>query len=282
MFKPARSRTLQLTGLLAAMVVTTTLSAQDAVQPAAAASAQPDSQQAPLMQLEADAERVVMPPPSAAPKEATPAPVPEPALPAELPACRPRAEPSPCTQPADAYQHDGFYLRFSTETDYLAVVGEGPDGSVSVKGLASGGTLAVGGTPVRGLVVAGVLGSAMLRGNLKGGAEDADERVSMARIQLGALADWYPDPSAGWHVGAALGLGALALTEASVPDAVGAAFSARVFGGYDFWIGPQWSLGLAATLTANTSSTLRDREGDKIGYRFYLLSAGVAWSLTLH
>ena len=61
-----------------------------------------------------------------------------------------------------------------------------------------------------------------------------------------------------------------------------AAFSAKVFGGYDWWIGPQWTLGLAAVLSATPSSSLVVDDGDKSGYRFQTLSAGIAGSLTLH
>jgi hypothetical protein len=232
-------------------------------------------QEVPLMQLEAPPERVTAPAPAPAPLSA-----PEPAPP---PACEVSAAPSPCTQPADAYRHDGFYFRVSNETQYLAFLGRGPEGDASVKGLGSSGMLAIGGTPVPGLVIAGTLGSSMLRGKFKGRPQDqAEEEASVASAMLGVLLDWYPLPDDGWHVGAALGFAGITLTDSAIADAVGPAFAAKIFGGYDFWIGPQWSLGLAAVLSATPTTSLVDDEGDKNGYRFHTLSAGVAGSLVLH
>jgi hypothetical protein len=123
----------------------------------------------------------------------------------------------------------------------------------------------------------------MVRGKLKGGPQDSDEEdASMARAMLGVLVDWYPRPEDGWHVGAALGFAGITLADAAVADSVGAAFAAKLFGGYDWWIGPQWSLGVSAVLATTPSTPLVDRDGDKNGYRFYTLSAGLAWSITLH
>lgn len=104
----------------------------------------------------------------------------------------------------------------------------------------------------------------------------------MARAELGVLVDWYPRVDDGWHVGVALGFAGIMLTDSALEDAVGAAFSAKLLGGYDWWIGPQWSLGLSGVFAATPSTSLMFDDGDKSGYRFYTLSAGLAGSLTLH
>lgn len=259
------------------MLATTTLYAQAEPPPPPPPAA--ETTQPPLLQLEAPTDRVVAPPPVASPERA---PVPLPLEQAPLPACDTRAEPSPCTQPDDAYRHDGFYFRVTNETEYLAFLGSGPDGDASVKGLGSGGMLAIGGTPLPGLVIAGMLGTSMVRGTFKGRPEGQEQDASMARAMIGVLVDWFPQPDDGWHVGAAVGFAGITLTDSAFEDAVGAAFSAKVFGGYDWWIGPQWTLGLAALIAATPSSALVVDDGDKSGYRFYSLSAGVAGSITLH
>lgn len=247
----------------------------------APAPSQP-SQDVPLVQLEGPAEHVVTPQPIRSPEPAPALPAPPPPVPAPPPAWATRATSSPCAQPEDAYRHDGFYLRVLNETQYLAFVGSGPDGRASVKGLGAGGLLALGGTPLPGLVVAGTLGSSTLRGKFVGRPQGEEENASMARAELGVLVDWYPQPNDGWHIGAALGFAGITLTDSSLSDAVGVAFSAKVLGGYDWWIGPQWALGLAAVLAATPSTPLRVRDGDESGYRFHTLSVGLAGTLTLH
>jgi hypothetical protein len=234
------------------------------------------------MELDAPVDRVTAPPPLRGPEPTAAVSLPPPAVQAPMPACEVRASPSPCMQPEDAYRHDGFYFRLTTETQYLTFLGGGPEGSASVKGLGSGGMLALGGTPLPGLVIAGMLSSDMLRGKFNGRPQGQEEDANMARAMLGVLVDWYPQPDDGWHVGAAIGFAGITLSDSSIPSAVGAAFSAKLFGGYDWWIGPQWSLGLAALFAATPSTALRERGGDKNGYRFHTLSAGLAWSLTLH
>jgi len=243
---------------------------------------QSPTSEVPQMQLDTPVEHVVAPPPVRRPEAAPAAALPPPAVQAPLPACELRARPSPCVQPEDAYRHDGFYFRLTTETQYLTFLGSGPEGDASVKGMGSGGMLALGGTPLPGLVIAGMVSADTLRGKFNGRPQGQEDDASMARAMLGVLVDWYPRADDGWHVGAAIGFAGITLTDASIADAAGAAFSAKLFGGYDWWIGSQWSLGLAALFAATPSTTLRDRDGDRNGYRFYTLSAGLAWSLTLH
>jgi hypothetical protein len=266
---------------LAVVLTTSSLSAQTEPLPAAADTSQPE---VPLMQLEAPPEQVSAPPPPvSAPQPARPRYTEVPLAEAPLPSCDTRATPSPCEQPVHAYRHDGFYFRFSNETTYLGFHGEGPEGKASIKGLGSGGVLMIGGTPLPGLVIGGTLGSSTLRGKFNGRPRDADESdATIARADVGAFVDWFPQPDGGWHVGAAIGFGLPALTKSAIEDAVGASVVGKVFGGYDWWIGPQWSLGLGALFAATPSTKLMVEGGDPSGYKFYTLSAGLAASLTLH
>lgn len=262
--------------LALAMSASAAVAAQDAPPTAAEATQDP-----PLVHMEAPVDRVVAPPPASSPPvhTAPAAPTYEEVPP---PACEQSATPSPCTQPRDAYRHDGFYARLSNESGYVGFFGEGPDGDASIKGFGTGGFIALGGTPVPGLVIGGLIGSAAVRGTFRGRPEGSEKKGTMSLAMLGAFVDWFPNPYDGWHVGASFGFAAISLTDAALDDSVGPAFSAKLFGGYDFWIGPQWSLGIMAGFAATPMSSLVDNEGDKNGYRLYSLSAGLGGTITLH
>src|SRR5687767_6888409 len=99
-----------------------------------------------------------VPPAAAAPEPAAPAAAPEPPPP---PPTRGRVyEPPPNLEvPAPApiepntYRHDGFYLRtVASSLQYWWFEAEGPEEGKSFDGFGAGGLLAIGGTPVDGLV----------------------------------------------------------------------------------------------------------------------------------
>ena len=54
-----------------------------------------------------------------------------------------------------------------------------------------------------------------------------------------------------------------------------------MFGGYDWWIGPEWSLGLHAEVTGTTSSRMRT-DDDDTGYDFHAFSLGIGYAITHH
>jgi hypothetical protein len=182
----------------------------------------------------------------------------------------------------DAYRHDGLYFRLAGGFDFLSFNGSGPNGDAHVSGATAGSLLAIGGTPGDGFVIAGALRLAEVRNRFHGAPTSPENNATAGELQLGVLADWYPNPTDGWHVGGLAGLGVLALRESQVRDASGAAFAASLFGGYDFWIGPQWSLGIMALFSATSSASLNDSDRNSVGYKFNALSAGLAYSFTLH
>jgi hypothetical protein len=184
-------------------------------------------------------------------------------------------------QPPSAYHHDGFYLRFSGGPHYASFVGDGKSTDVSVHGLTSATMLAIGGTPGDGVVVAGAFRAEQVRGTLHG-APKPEGNATATVGQLGLLMDWFPEPSDGWHVGGLIALGIVSLSDSQLPDSSGAAFAASVFGGYDFWIGPEWSLGLMATFTATTRATLKDSSQNASGYELNALAGGLDLSVAFH
>jgi hypothetical protein len=141
--------------------------------------------------------------------------------------------------------------------------------------------LAIGGTPGEGFVVGGAFRAEQVRGTLHGASNPAGNATATVG-QLGILMDWFPRPSDGWHVGGLVSLGILSISDSKLPDSSGAAFAASVFGGYDFWIGPEWSLGVMATFTGTSRATLKDSNQNESGYALNALAGGVDVSIVFH
>ena len=143
--------------------------------------------------------------------------------------------------PKGDYVHDGLYFRYAVGPTYLRVTGDGPAGSIATGGVGIGEVLAIGGTPAPGLVIAGAAVAHL--------AVDGSQAV-VNLGEYGLLADWFPDPGGGWHVGGSIGLGSLDYAR-NDDDTRGYSVGGTVFGGYDVWVAPQWSVGalLAATLS---------------------------------
>lgn len=149
-------------------------------------------------------------------------------------------------------QHEGFYLRLGGGLGALGADydREGFDAS-------SGGTsleleALVGAGPAPGLAIgAGLLASLQL-----GGEWDADDVVGSTSANLttfivGPFADGYPNPGDGWHFGGLLGLASVAFDGpggAEGSDALGVGGAGWV--GYDIWVAPEWSIGLALRVDA--------------------------------
>jgi hypothetical protein len=93
---------------------------------------------------------------------------------------------------------------------------------------------------------------------------------------LSLFADWYPNPADGWHVGTEFGFGLVELVVNSDTLAAGD-LTGSIFGGYEWWIGPQWSAGLMLKATGGTRTDLRyiDQGGSEPGPQSgYVLGAG--------
>jgi hypothetical protein len=69
---------------------------------------------------------------------------------------------------------------------------------------------------------------------------------SLGIVALGPFIDWFPDEKSGGHVGLLLGFGGIGLQDENGDSASGV--GASIFGGYDFWVGKQWSLGPEARI----------------------------------
>lgn len=171
-------------------------------------------------------------------------------------AAGPRADPT-------AYHHDGFYLRLSGGLGFGSVEEQSANGAPVTATFAGWGPayeLLLGGTVTDGLVIGGgftnqtivdpeidITGDVSTRKGYTAGSG------SFSLLVLGPFVDWFPIGDAGLHAGAMAGLGTVGLDDATA-DSTGGFMAFAIWGGYDFWIAEQWSLGAEARFVSVTSS----------------------------
>jgi hypothetical protein len=202
----------------------------------------------------------------------------------------PGSEKPDCTRD---WVREGFYMRLVSGPAFVSMSGDGPNGHVSLSGLGSLATVTFGGSVARGVVLAGTLqASSLSAAKFKGGPFDganvtfngqtvpASSKAMAGVSGLGLLVDWYPNPSGGWHAGLSGGLGfASVVNQADDSTMFGASAAGSVFGGYDWAIGRQWSMGLALAASGSTPATMKDKDGTNAGYRLQSLSLGLGASI---
>lgn len=151
--------------------------------------------------------------------------------------------------PQGAHLHDGFYLRLGVGLGLGGALVSSDSKSIgdySFGGGAGAFDLWIGGTPIPGLAMGGALtglGLGASKRSVDGNRVQGD--VSASTGLLGYFVDVFPDPTRGLHFGGALGL---ASARAEVKDSgrkfEGAGLGMQAWGGYDFWVSSQWSLGV--------------------------------------
>lgn len=173
--------------------------------------------------------------------------------------------------------HDGGYLRIAAGYGAAHTRETFEHSSADVTTTWSAGVfdLAVGGTIVPGLVVAGELHSqgvwtptAAILGPL-GKADGVEAGM------LGVLVDGFPDPKGGFHVGGVVGPAAFL-----APNYSSTGYGAGAFVGYDFWVADQWSLGLLVRVSH--ASTRSDDAEDSGPSRDATTSAALLISALYH
>ncbi|HYP98460.1 MAG TPA: hypothetical protein VER96_07290 [Polyangiaceae bacterium] len=151
--------------------------------------------------------------------------------------------------PLGARLHDGFYLRMGAGFTLGGGLVSSDSKSVGDYSFAGGGIgldLEIGGTPTPGLA----MGAALFLEGLGSHKRSVDgqrvnEGVSASPSMLAYFVDVFPDPERGAHFGGALGL-ATARVEVDNGGSKfeGGGLGLQAWGGYDFWVSSQWSLGL--------------------------------------
>lgn len=205
------------------------------------------------------------------------------AVPPRYPARTESRSSLPPTLPNEpGHRHDGFYFRFTSGLQYVSYSGEGPSGSASLAHSGPSSLIGAGGTVHTGLVVAGSLWTNYLEDSLSGAPAGTTREANARFLGLGLLLDWFPKERGGWHVGTNLGFGGPTINYEGGFHMDGTGLAAALLGGYDFWIGPEWSLGVMATASATPPIHLRDDQGHDTGYRLKTLSFGIEGSLLFH
>jgi hypothetical protein len=117
-------------------------------------------------------------------------------------------------------------------------------GDYSFKGTGIALDLWIGGTPTPGLAMGAalsLLGLDAAKTHVEGQPVSDGATASMAL--LGYFVDVFPDPARGLHFGGAFGLASNLVQQNDVRRFGGGGLGLEAWGGYDFWITPQWSLG---------------------------------------
>ncbi|MEZ4220234.1 MAG: autotransporter outer membrane beta-barrel domain-containing protein [Polyangiaceae bacterium] len=159
--------------------------------------------------------------------------------------------PLPPPEPG-VHLHDGFYLRLGLGVGYGNVNSTGTAGSsdveVTYKGFGPVYELLIGGTPGGGLVIGGgFVGQDISEPEIEvtvgsgSASTQAPDNSALGVVVLGPFVDWFPDETGGAHVGLIAGIGGIGVQDQNGDSATG--FGAALFGGYDFWVGKQWSIG---------------------------------------
>ncbi len=139
-------------------------------------------------------------------------------------------------------------------TGEWAIDGSGSrDVEVVYSGAGPAYELLIGGTPGGGVVVGGgfvgqEISDPKIEIELDGeevGDDDFDSDNALGMILLGPFVDWFPNPLGGAHVGAMIGVAAIGLSNGDQDDEneSSTGWGGSLWGGYDFWVANQWSLG---------------------------------------
>lgn len=173
----------------------------------------------------------------------------------------PAPPPPPPADDGTWRNHDGFYLRMGIGAGYgrvkstgefqTGLEGASTDMEIVYSGAGPAYELLIGGTPGGGVVVGGgFVGQDISDPKVEVDGEELDADLfddddALGMVLLGPFVDWFPDPRGGAHVGAMIGVAAIGLSDGGDEDdnESSTGWGGSLWGGYDFWVANQWSLG---------------------------------------
>jgi hypothetical protein len=152
-------------------------------------------------------------------------------------------------------------------------------GDYNFRGAGGALDLWIGGTPVSGLamgVALSVLWLDSTRTHVDGTPVPND--VTGSTGLLGYFVDAFPNLERGLHFGGALGLANTTVEVNGDQKFRGGGVGLEAWGGYDFWISPQWSLGGMLRLMGSVSR--QDKEN--VSYETTLGGAALSFTALYH
>jgi hypothetical protein len=161
----------------------------------------------------------------------------------------------PCPPEPGERVHDGFFARSAPGISFLwaHVSDGGPPRRTGVRGVGQSGTLSLGTTPRRGLVLGGAAWTARIDPSfVENGVlvVPDDDSVKLTMLRVGPFVDWYPNPLRGFHV-----LGSVGLAWSIESDEKGNAIEPAALGvsptigfGQEWFVASELSLGFVAQM----------------------------------
>jgi hypothetical protein len=183
----------------------------------------------------------------------------------------PQEDPSPRD-----YLHDGLHVRLVGGGNFTSFTEEGARRGLVPAAEGPANTLLVGGTPWPGVILGGGVHASFPLTFLKDGTE-----ISADTATVGPFVEWYPDPKKGWHFGALAGAGVVHLATPAASE-TSSVLGLTAIAGYDWWISPDWSLGINATASASTDASPLDAGSTGVRYGLAPLSASFEVGVAYH
>lgn len=176
------------------------------------------------------------------------------------------------------YLHDGFYLRLSIGGGRLAHSVSTDTRSLSDFSTAGGGLIydvLIGGSPEPGIAVGGgLIGFGTTGSDVEVDDRDTGVNADTSQGLIGVFVDGFPKPNGGFHLGGLIGLAGVRLDPATGAERTLGGFGGAVWGGYDAWVGSEWSLGGKLQLTGSITNENDD------GVKWQATSFGVSLLFT--
>ncbi len=183
--------------------------------------------------------------------------------------------------------HDGFYFRFGVGVGYVygEISARELAGDVTTTGISVPFEVALGGTPVPGIVIG--VGSyplylPALNYSVSVAGSDVEGSADAGSFgALGPFVDFYPNPTQGVHLQAAPTFIVFSPgTSDGMPiELSGNGFGAMIGAGYELWVAEQWGGGWLVRLQA-AKVTLEDEAGNE--YDYVTIMPSVLFTITLH